>query len=81
MVGGGGMNEVVKCKIFFVYNSLYWIKCCVVTLLRPPLMRFQLEHVELSTYLFLKLCSVYFHKVIFSIQHYLELFASCFNLK
>ena len=45
--GGGGVNEVLKCKIFFVCNSLYWIKCCVVTLLRPPFMRFQLERVEL----------------------------------
>ena len=44
---GGGVNEVVKCKIFFVYNYLYWIKCCVKTLLRPPFMRFQLERVEL----------------------------------
>ena len=57
--GGGVTNEVVKCKITFAYISLYWIKMlCSVTLLRPPFMRFQLQHVELEKYLFLKPCSV-----------------------
>lgn len=44
-------------------------------------MRFQLGHVELSNYLFLKHRSGYFHKMIFIIQLYFEVFLLCFNLK